>query len=66
MTAHAQDVRSKCGISRKEMFGPYMEQLTAGLVDVIFIGPKKRVKYETSQAAEAEFSNTALTENDQN
>jgi hypothetical protein len=37
------------------MFGPYMEQLTAGLVDVVFVGRKKRVKYETSQAAEAEF-----------
>lgn len=64
MTAHAEDPRSRCGISRKDKFAEYMEQLTGGLVDVIFVGENDRVRYETSLKAEEEFEKAREAEGD--
>ncbi|KAK0383778.1 hypothetical protein NLU13_9689 [Sarocladium strictum] len=60
MTAHAEDLASRCGISHTDKFATYMEQLTGGLIDVVFVDGGRRIKYETSQTAEAEFED-ALT-----
>jgi hypothetical protein len=64
MTAHAEDPASRCGISKTDKFAIYMEQLTGGLIDVIFVDGGSRVKYETSQVAEAEFEDALAARSD--